>query len=185
MATLTHPAAAQRPATPAADPAAAVAAAAVAVVAAAALLAGWFPIGFSIAIVFLFAGPHNWLEARYFMTRMPARWGRLRWFFTLGIGGVVGLAATMIAIPSIAAALGDGRETWLVLLAAWNSALVLWAAASCPTSRPTSSSRPTHSWRCSITPSGAWPCRCSRWGAGRGGSRACPWREDPPPGVAG
>lgn len=99
------------------------------VVAAAALLAGWFPIGFSIAIVFLFAGPHNWLEARYFMTRMPARWGRLRGYFTLGIGGVVALAATMIAIPSIAAALGDGRETWLVLLAAWNSALVLWAAA--------------------------------------------------------
>ena len=129
MATLTHPAAAQRSATPAAEPAVTFAAAAVAVVAAAALLAGWFPIGFSIAIVFLFAGPHNWLEARYFMTRMPARWGRLRWFFTLGIGGVVGLAATMIAIPSIAAALGDGRETWLVLLAAWNSALVLWAAA--------------------------------------------------------
>jgi hypothetical protein len=99
------------------------------VVAAAALLAGWFPIGFSIAIVFLFAGPHNWLEARYFMTRMPARWGRLRGYFTLGIGGVVALAATMIAIPAIAAALGDGRETWLVLLAAWNSALVLWAAA--------------------------------------------------------
>jgi hypothetical protein len=111
-----------------ADPAAGFAAAALTVVAAAALLAGWFPIAFSIAIVFLFAGPHNWLEARYFMTRMPARWGRLRGYFTLGIGGVVVLAATMIAIPTLAAALGDGRETWLVLLAAWNSGLVLWAA---------------------------------------------------------
>jgi hypothetical protein len=128
MATLTQPAVASRTATLAADPAAAFAAAALAVVATAALLAGWFPIGFSIAIVFLFAGPHNWLEARYFMTRMPARWGRLRGFFALGIGGVVALAATSLAIPTLAAALGDGQETWLVILAAWNSALVLWAA---------------------------------------------------------
>ena len=128
MATLLHPTARPRPAPLAADPAAAFAAAALALVAAAALLAGWFPIGFSIGIVFLFAGPHNWLEARYFMTRMPARWGRLRGYFTLGIGGVVALAATMITIPSIAAALGNDRETWLVLLAAWNSALVLWTA---------------------------------------------------------
>ena len=129
MATLLQPSVRPRPATLAADPAVAFAAAAITVVATAALLAGWFPIGFSIAIVFLFAGPHNWLEARYFMTRMPARWGRLRGFFTLGIGGVVALAATSIATPALAAALGDGRETWLVLLAAWNSALVLWAAA--------------------------------------------------------
>ena len=129
MATTLRPAATLQTATPAADPAAAFAAGAVAVVAAAALLAGWFPIAFSIAIVFLFAGPHNWLEARYFMTRMPARWGRLRAYFTLGIGGVIALAATMIAIPTLAAALGDGRETWLVLLAGWNSGLVLWAAS--------------------------------------------------------
>ena len=46
--------------------------------AAAALLAGWAPLGFSIVTVFLFAGPHNWIEFRYFLSRMPARWGRLR-----------------------------------------------------------------------------------------------------------
>ena len=44
----------------------------------AALLAGWAPLGFSIVTVFLFAGPHNWIELRYFLTRTPARWGRLR-----------------------------------------------------------------------------------------------------------
>ncbi len=98
-------------------------------IAAAAVLAGWFPIGFSVAIVFLFAGPHNWLEARYFMTRMPARWGRLAGFFSSGIAGVVGLTAGMIALPPTAAALGDDPETWRVLLAGWNSALVLWVAA--------------------------------------------------------
>jgi hypothetical protein len=77
------------------------------VVAAAALLAGWFPIGFSIAIVFLFAGPHNWLEARYFMTRMPARWGRLWGYSTLGIGGVVALAATIVLANLLSFGLGE------------------------------------------------------------------------------
>lgn len=104
-------------------------AAALAVVAAAALVAGACPIAFSVAIVFLFAGPHNWLEARYFMTRMPGRWGRLQGYFLLGIGGVVTLTLAMIALPAAAAALGDGPETWRVLLACWNSALVLWVAA--------------------------------------------------------
>jgi len=114
---------------PAVDPAAGFTLGLVAVVAVAAMLAGWFPLAFSIAIVFLFAGPHNWLEARYFMTRMPARWGRLSGFFTLGIAGVVGLTAAMVALPTLAHALGDDPETWGLLLAGWNSALVLWAAA--------------------------------------------------------
>ena len=35
-----------------------------------ALLAGWAPLGVSIVTVLLFAGPHNWMEARYFLTRM-------------------------------------------------------------------------------------------------------------------
>jgi len=35
-------------------------------------LAGWAPLSFSIVTVFLFAGPHNWLEFRYLLTRMPA-----------------------------------------------------------------------------------------------------------------
>src|SRR5437763_10591484 len=60
---------------------------------AAALLAGWAPLRFSIVTVFLFAGPHNWLEVRYFLTRMPARWGRLRGFFTLAFAGIFGLTA--------------------------------------------------------------------------------------------
>lgn len=123
-----------RPALPlgsaaAVDPATSLTVAALTVVTMAAVLAGWFPIAASVAVVFLFAGPHNWLEARYFMTRMPARWGRLRGFFSLGIGGLVGLTSAMIALPWIAAAGGDDRETWSVLLATWNSALVLWAAS--------------------------------------------------------
>src|SRR5688572_16090454 len=46
----------------------------------AAILAGAIPIAFSIATVFLFAGPHNWMEARYILGRLPARTGKLTGF---------------------------------------------------------------------------------------------------------
>src|SRR6516225_9757253 len=72
--------------------------AALAVAGAAALLAGWTPVTFSIVTVFLFAGPHNWLEFRYFLTRMPARWGRLRGFFLLAFAGMVGLTAAFAGL---------------------------------------------------------------------------------------
>ena len=41
-----------------------------------AALASWLPLQVSIVTVFLFAGPHNWFEARYFLMRLPARFGR-------------------------------------------------------------------------------------------------------------
>ena len=47
----------------AAAPARWFAASALAVAVAACLLAGWFPLGVSIVVVFLFAGPHNWMKA--------------------------------------------------------------------------------------------------------------------------
>src|SRR5947209_12664390 len=68
----------------------------------AAFLAGWAPLGFSLVTVFLFAGPHNWIECRYFMSRMPARWGRLRAFFVLSVMGMLGLTASFAALPSLA-----------------------------------------------------------------------------------
>src|SRR5262245_52619340 len=63
-----------------------------------AFLAGWLPLGFSIVTVFLFAGPHNWLEVRYFMGRMPARWGRLRGYFLFAFAGIFGLTAAYAGI---------------------------------------------------------------------------------------
>src|SRR5262245_8408204 len=65
---------------------------------AAAVLAGWAPLGFSIVTVFLFAGPHNWIELRYFMSRMPARWGKLRGFFLFAFAGLLGLTAAFAAL---------------------------------------------------------------------------------------
>jgi hypothetical protein len=93
---------------------------------AACLLAGWTPIAFSIATVFLFAGPHNWLEARYFLKRMPGRWGSLAPFFITGIGGVLVLTAGFAALPWLTRFVGDSFAPTTNAL--WNTALVLWAA---------------------------------------------------------
>ena len=67
-----------------------------------AFLAGCGPLGFSIVTVFLFAGPHNWIELRYFMARMPGRWGRLRGYFLLSFAGILGLTASFAVLPWLA-----------------------------------------------------------------------------------
>jgi hypothetical protein len=95
---------------------------------AAAVLAGAVPLAFSIATVFLFAGPHNWLEARYVLGRLPARVGKLRGFFLLSAAGIVGLTAGYAAIPWLIAQLPD--PSWVgAVYAGWNTALLFWVAA--------------------------------------------------------
>lgn len=103
------------------------AAAALSLAAAAALLAGWAPLGFSIVTVFLFAGPHNWLEARYFLTRLPARWGKLRSFFLFAFAGIFSLTVAFAALPWLVQDLDAEGQT--IAYASWNSALLLWIAA--------------------------------------------------------
>ncbi|HEY8504764.1 MAG TPA: hypothetical protein VIL46_09290, partial [Gemmataceae bacterium] len=95
----------------------------------AAVLSGWLPVAFSIATVFLFAGPHNWFEARYFLGRLPARAGKLWNFFALAFAGVVTLAATFALLPFAANALGGDTGAYLTAVAVWNSLLVIWVAA--------------------------------------------------------
>lgn len=111
--------------------AARVAAVALACAAAAAALAGLAPVWFSIATVFLFAGPHNWVEARYFLARLPGRWGRSRAFFSLAIGGALALAAGYALVPALGSGLRLGAEGWSAAVAAWSSAVVLWVVAVC------------------------------------------------------
>src|SRR6516162_7517118 len=89
----------------------------------AAFISGALPIGVSIVAVFLCAGPHNWVEARYFLSRLPARWGKLTGFFTLGLGGVALLTGGFAAITYLADA-----ETMPTAIAIWNTALTLWIA---------------------------------------------------------
>jgi hypothetical protein len=92
------------------------------------VLAGWIPVQFSIATVFLFAGPHNWFEARYILGRLPARAGKLFGFFAISFAGIVGLTAAFALIPSY---LGLGASTieHSRAYAIWNSVFLLWVAA--------------------------------------------------------
>ncbi|HEX8635735.1 MAG TPA: hypothetical protein VF703_16420 [Pyrinomonadaceae bacterium] len=98
-------------------------------VAAAALLAGWVPLRFSIITVFLFAGPHNWFELRYFLARLPARLGRSRNFFCAAFAGVVFLLAAYAALPFLAQAFLWGGDEWTAAVGVWNSLLILWLGA--------------------------------------------------------
>jgi hypothetical protein len=95
---------------------------------AAALVAAGLPIQFSIVSVFLCAGPHNWVEARYFMSRLPARWGRLRYFFLFGLAGVILLTAGFAGLPYWLETTGADHEAWLSSFAGWNTLLAVWIA---------------------------------------------------------
>lgn len=99
------------------------------VLAAAAALAGWAPLWMSVATVFLFAGPHNWAELRFFITRLPVRLGRSRGFFALALAGVVGLTCAYAALALGADAGLWGSEDWYAASALWNSAAIVWVVA--------------------------------------------------------
>lgn len=94
----------------------------------AAALAGLAPLGFSIVTVFLFAGPHNWMEFRYFLSKMPAHWGPMRRFFLTGIGGVIALSAIFIAYPILGRRFGWDAMSWNLASSGWNTLLILWIA---------------------------------------------------------
>jgi hypothetical protein len=92
----------------------------------AAALIGSFPLQFSIVTIFLFAGVHNFMEFRYFVARMPLRWGKSKTFYAVGIGGVVVLASAYLSIYFL-------FDNWLwslknvqTIVAAWNTFFVLW-----------------------------------------------------------
>jgi hypothetical protein len=106
------------------------------------------PIGASIVTVFLFAGPHNWFEARYFLRRLPPRWRTMRTYFATGFLGAIGLTAGFALLPT-AAAQGWGtagpwdEAQWLNGIRVWNVALVVWGASLAWQRRRMS---PTRSW---------------------------------------
>ena len=85
----------------------------------AAAFASWLPLQVSIATLFLFAGPHNWFELRYFLMRLPVRLGRSRNFFLTAFAGLGVLTLTYVSLPFFY------NET---VLASWNTALLFWLA---------------------------------------------------------
>ncbi|OLE54904.1 MAG: hypothetical protein AUG51_06090 [Acidobacteria bacterium 13_1_20CM_3_53_8] len=95
----------------------------------AALLIAWRPIQLSIATVFLFAGPHNWIEFRYFLGKMPARWGRSKLFYAVGLGGVSVLTAGYVALFSLGQSWYLNETAWTVSIALWNTVMLLWLAS--------------------------------------------------------
>jgi len=94
-----------------------------------AALASWLPLQVSIVTVFLFAGPHNWFELRYFLMRLPARFGRSRNFFAVAFAGIFTLTVAYVAMPALYYANLWSGANWPEALATWNTLLLLWLGA--------------------------------------------------------
>jgi hypothetical protein len=94
-----------------------------------AFLASWLPLQVSIVTVFLFAGPHNWFELRYFLMRLPVRFGKSRNFFLTAFAGIGFLSVTYIALPVLYTLNFWPAGAWSNVLAAWNTLLLFWLAA--------------------------------------------------------
>jgi hypothetical protein len=91
-----------------------------------ALLASWLPLQFSVITVFLFAGPHNWFELRYFLMRLPVRFGKSRNFFVTAFAGIGFLTLAYVALPVLYSFSVFPDHLWSTVLASWNTLLLLW-----------------------------------------------------------
>lgn len=91
-----------------------------------ALFASWLPLQFSVVTVFLFAGPHNWFEFRYFLTRLPVRFGKSRKFFLTAFAGIGFLTLAYVALPVLYSFGIFSDRAWPTILASWNTLLLLW-----------------------------------------------------------
>ena len=91
-----------------------------------ALLASVLPLQVSVVTVFLFAGPHNWFELRYFLSRLPVRFGKSRNFFLTAFTGIGFLTVAYIALPVFYAFSLWPDNAWPAILASWNTLLLLW-----------------------------------------------------------
>ena len=95
----------------------------------AAAFASLLPLQVSIVTVFLFAGPHNWFELRYFLMRLPVRFGRSRNFFLTAFVGLGVLTFAYVALPFVYNAATWSVDAWSTVIATWNTALILWLGA--------------------------------------------------------
>jgi hypothetical protein len=88
--------------------------------------ASWLPLQVSIVTLFLFAGPHNWFELRYFLMRLPVRFGRSRNFFLTAFAGLALLTSTYVSLPFVYNAGLWTNEEWSTVIAVWNTLLLSW-----------------------------------------------------------
>ena len=96
---------------------------------ASAAFASLLPLQVSIVTVFLFAGPHNWFELRYFLMRLPVRFGRSRNFFLTAFVGLGVLTLVYVSLPFVHNAATWSEEAWSTVIAVWNTALIVWLGA--------------------------------------------------------
>ena len=89
-------------------------------------VASWLPLQVSIVTVFLFAGPHNWFELRYFLMRLPLRFGKSRNFFLAAFAGLGVLTVTYVSLPLLYNAARWSDEAWSTVIASWNSLFLFW-----------------------------------------------------------
>jgi hypothetical protein len=86
------------------------------------------PLQFSVITVFLFAGPHNLLEFRYFVRRLPVRFGKSRTFFLVAFCGLFLLVLAYLSLPALYyVGLWSGIH-WISIIGTWNSLVLLWIA---------------------------------------------------------
>ena len=93
---------------------------------ASAAFASWLPLQVSIVTVFFFAGPHNWFEFRYFLMRLPVRFGRSRNFFLTAFAGLGVLTLTYVSLPLLYKTTWWSDEAWSTVIASWNSLFLFW-----------------------------------------------------------
>lgn len=89
----------------------------------------WKPLQLSIATIFLFAGPHNWIEFRYFLARMPRYWGKSKTFFTVALGGVFLLTVFYVALYWLGQSWYLNEDAWTFSISFWNSAVLIWVCS--------------------------------------------------------
>ena len=91
-----------------------------------AAFATWLPLQLSVITVFLFAGPHNWFELRYFLMRLPARFGKSRNFFLTAFVGIGFLTLTYLMLPVAFRLWSWSEEGLSTVIAGWNTLLLGW-----------------------------------------------------------
>lgn len=75
------------------------------------------PLAVAALSVACFAAPHNWMEARYILGRLPGKLGKLRTYFLTSVLGIGFLGITSFVLPFI-----SSPFTYSL----WNSLLVIW-----------------------------------------------------------
>ena len=92
----------------------------------AAILAGAAPLPFALCTVFLFAGPHQWVELRYFLSRLPSKFGPVRGFFQVSFAGLVFLISSYILLAFLRQQEVLSGEALYFSYAAWHTLFMLW-----------------------------------------------------------